>query len=305
VQQTGAHIALDKAFFKSAISVVKINTYLMGRRLARLVKGSPGKGSIAFHPQKAGPWFNAWMAARYAGIAIKTKPEKAENLFVFDDSTVSQTGVILNGHDTARAINHRITDISKDHVAEVFESGFGYNLRIDPLTHKGPAVQKSNDNGTHDGIIVQCPLVPADIRPGSAYQKLVDSSFSGKTSEDFRVAYAFGEIPVIVLKHKELAKRFSMDYASVEIKETQDVFSPEEQNNIIAFCRKMGLDFGAIDILRDKHDGRIYIVDVNKTCMPVLSLTLKEQAESMRRISESFVKGLTKLNKGDSTIIHD
>ena len=41
----------------------------------------------------------------------------------------------------------------------------------------------------------------------------------------------------------------------------------------------MNLDFGAIDVMRDKNDERIYIVDVNKTCMPVLCLSLRQQID--------------------------
>ena len=59
---------------------------------------------------------------------------------------------------------------------------------------------------------------------------------------------------------------------------------------IAHFCEAMGLDFGAVDVMRDKHDGRIYVVDVNKTCMPVLCLSQKSQRDALRRISESLIK---------------
>jgi hypothetical protein len=61
-----------------------------------------------------------------------------------------------------------------------------------------------------------------------------------------------------------------------------DVFSRQEQRQIASFCREIGLDFGCIDVMRDVTDGRIYIVDVNKTCMPVLSLSFKAQLRALR-----------------------
>jgi hypothetical protein len=48
--------------------------------------------------------------------------------------------------------------------------------------------------------------------------------------------------------------------------------------------------------MRDKHDGRIYIVDVNKTCMPVLSLTLAQQIKSQQKIADSLLRGLANIN---------
>ena len=34
---------------------------------------------------------------------------------------------------------------------------------------------------------------------------------------------------------------------------------------ILAVCREMGLDYGELDVLRDREDGRLYILDVNDT----------------------------------------
>jgi glutathione synthase/RimK-type ligase-like ATP-grasp enzyme len=125
---------------------------------------------------------------------------------------------------------------------------------------------------------------------------LVDSTFTGKTSEDLRVAFALGEIALVYHKHKPLDDRFGTHYLSVDVMAAEDVFSPAEINLIIKFCDAMGLDFGAIDVMRDKHDGRIYIVDVNKTCMPVLSLTLAEQIKSQQKIADSLLRGLANIN---------
>ena len=76
----------------------------------------------------------------------------------------------------------------------------------------------------------------------------------------------------------------------------EDVFSADEITLIKTFCQKMQLDFGAIDVMRDKHDGRIYIVDVNKTCMPVLCLKLKTQIKSQDKIAQALTAGLSRLS---------
>ena len=89
----------------------------------------------------------------------------------------------------SRQLDARIEDISKTHVSRVFESVFGYSLAIDPLTYEGPAVCKSELNGTHDGKIVQCPIPAQEVEPGSVYQRFVDSASDGVRSEDLRTTH--------------------------------------------------------------------------------------------------------------------
>lgn len=43
------------------------------------------------------------------------------------------------------------------------------------------------------------------------------------------------------------------------------MLSKEEQTRIARFAAAMRLDFKGLDVLRDRGDGRIYIVDANKT----------------------------------------
>jgi len=287
---TGTEIPLNREFFKSAIPVVKFNSYLLAQKYGRFISGRRPKASLAFYPQPSGPWYNAWLAARMGGIEITKDTNAADIIFVFDDTTESETGAQLEPSLKSKAINHRIDDISKTHVAKVFQDIFGYGVDVDPLTHQGKAVQKSDVNATHDGQVVDCPLRPEDIRPGSVYQKLIDSRHDGPHSEDLRMAYVSGEIPVVFHKYKLIEKRFGTDYDHVDVWSADQAFSKEEQIQLIDFCEAMGLDFGAVDVMRDKHDGRIYVVDVNKTCMPVLCLSQKEQRQSFRLISEALIR---------------
>lgn len=287
---TGAEIHLDRAFFKSAIPVVKFNSFLLAQRFGRFLTGRRPKASLAFHPQPAGPWYNAWLAVRMGGIVISKDPQAADVVFVFDDKTVSDTGALLEPSLKAKAINDRIDDISKTHVAKVFQGIFGYGVEIDPLTHQGKAVQKSDINATHDGQVIDCPLAPEDVRADSVYQKLIDSTHDGPRSEDLRMAYVGGEIPVVFHKYKLVEKRFGTDYDHVDVWSADKAFSKDEQEKLIEFCDAMGLDFGAVDVMRDKHDGHIYVVDVNKTCMPVLCLTQKEQRHAFRLIADALIR---------------
>jgi len=287
---TGTEIPINSAFFKSAIHVIKFNSYVLAKRISRFLTGKKTSYSLAFYPQPSGPWYNAWLAARMGGVRVVKDTGSADAVFIFDDTTTSDIGRALEPALKAKAINHRINDISKTHVAKIFQEVFGYGVDIDPLTYQGKAAQKSDVNATHDGQVVDCPIAPDAVKPGSVYQKLIDSTFDGARSEDLRMAYVGGEIPVVFRKYKLLEKRFGTDYDHVDVWTADKAFSKDEQTQLIAFCEAMGLDFGAVDVMRDKHDGRIYVVDVNKTCMPVLYLTQKEQRRSFRQISGALVR---------------
>lgn len=241
------------------------------------------------HAANTWPWYNAWLLARFANLKTVNDTTQADHIFIFDDSTHSNVGATLTEHERQKSVNAHIIDISKNNVGRIFEDIFGYSLTIDPLAYNGPVVQKSDSNGTHDGIIVDCPLAPSEIVDTCAYQKLIDSTFNDHHSEDLRAAICFNEIPIVFHKYKYIEKRFGMEYARVDVRAAEDVFSNDEISHITQFCKAIGLDFGAIDVMRDKHDGRIYIVDVNKTCMPVLSLKIKEQKQALQKIAQSFL----------------
>ena len=51
-------------------------------------------------------------------------------------------------------------DISKTRVDEAFSKVFGYSPMVDPRTHAGPLVRKSERNGAHDGEIIIGPVEP-------------------------------------------------------------------------------------------------------------------------------------------------
>jgi len=292
VGTTGAKINVDRNFFKSLIAVVKIFSAVKLLQFKRLWRGKGPVATIAFYPQTPGPWFNIWQVARLGDLKTISFPSKADILFAFEDSTHTTFDKSYLQSLAVPVLNLDCNDISKEHVADIFEDVFGYSLRIDPLSYEGLAVQKSDANGTHDGIIIDCPIPASKIVKSQSYQRLVDSTFSEETSEDLRVAYVLETLALVYHKHKPLTDRFGMHYLSVDVRAPEDVFSKEEISLIEKFCHKMQLDFGALDVMRDKQDGRIYIVDVNKTCMPVLSLSLKTQIQSQQKIADALNSGL-------------
>jgi hypothetical protein len=288
----GDRIHMDIGFFKSGWAVFKIYVYFLVKRIGNRLSKKVPTNTIAFHPQPAGPWYTIWMALQLTPLKIISDYNLADYVFVFDDETISNIVPFLTKDSRAKTINQNVHNIGKDYVGEIFEDVFGYSISIDPTKYDGRAVCKSDINGTHDGIEIACPIKPSEVMPGCAYQRLVDSTFNGKSSEDLRIAYVFGEIALVYHKHKALDKRFGTNYLSTDVKLATDVFSSDEISLLIVFCERMGLDFGAVDVMRDKSDDRLYIVDVNKTCMPVLSLKHAELVRAMQIIADAFMEGL-------------
>jgi hypothetical protein len=51
----------------------------------------------------------------------------------------------------------------------------------------------------------------------------------------------------------------------------------------------MRLDWGGLDVLRDRTDGRLYVVDVNKTDMgPPIAMKLRDKITVTRRLAAAF-----------------
>jgi hypothetical protein len=235
---------------------------------------------VYFTPDRPRPWHVVWSAITLAGARLARSEREADVVFRFEDKTIGSPAY-------SYAINGGCADISKSRVAAMFESVAGYPLRVTPETHVGLAVEKSEANGAHDGAIVQCPT-PAS--PGKTYQLFIDSA-DGATAYDFRTTI-IGRAPLFVLiKTKPAANRFSIHNTSVKFAPLGDVYSEEEIALLTRFAAAMQLDWAALDVLRDRATGRIYVVDVNTTDMgPAVDLSLRDRERLKRAITEAFTQ---------------
>lgn len=270
VNWTLVHEAAIWSFYYVSISL---------RNLFRRRRKAP---SIWFTPDVPRPWYLVRAVAAWARIRVAASPAEADAAFYFDDTT---RGVAPSpGHH--RHFNFGCTDISKSHVAAVFETVFGYPLTIEPTTSAGAAVEKGEANGVHDGRIVQCPLAPI---PGKTYQRLIDTS-DGQFTYDLRTPCVQGKPVVVWVKKKRAADRFAIENLAVTEMRPDAIYAPEELELIRRFCQAMGLDWGGLDILRDRQSGCIYIVDVNKTDVgPVLALPWRSKINSTRALAGALL----------------
>lgn len=257
-----------------------------------LVKGlyvrimRPSGLAVWFAPDRPRPWYILWSAMTLSGVRFARTADKANVAFYFEDTTKGAAPPAGN----LIQLNAACTDISKSRVADVFTNVSGHALRLDPQTHQGPAVEKSEANGLHDGRIVHCPRKPA---PGKTYQNLIDSS-DGTTAFDYRTTI-IGRAPRFVLvKTKPASNRFSMHNDTVVYRELSEVFTLAEIDIITRFAEAMALDWAALDVLRDAASGQIYVVDVNKTDTgPAVDLSWRDRGRVMRDISQYFLTMIT------------
>ena len=279
VLKTGADMALDWALASEALHWF---VYYVPVRLKALWTRTVAPGpSVWFAPDRPRPWYLVWASAAWAGVRLAPDAHSAEVAFYFDDSA---TGSPPN-EGPARRFNWHCTDVTKSRVAQVFEQTFGYSLAVDPGIWTGPMVEKGEDNGVHDGRIVQgpCPALP-----GKTYQKLIDNT-DGDYVDDLRTPCVGGRPVTVFIKRRPVTDRFANHNSTSTLTTPQAVFSAREMTQISDFCRAMGLDWGGLDILRDK-DGRIYVVDVNKTDMgPPVILPLRDKLVATGLLAEAFL----------------
>lgn len=187
----------------------------------------------------------------------------------------------------SNAINARCLDISKSHVDRTWAAVCGYSIEIDPLITDGPIVVKSELNGRHDGRVMQGPL--SGRRRGYVYQRYVDAIDDGKILE-LRTGLIGGDIPGVIQKWRPPYNWRSYTGRSA-VQLATDVYSAEEIRQLIAFAGLMGLEYGELDVLRDKGNGRIYVLDANRTPYgPPKLLAAAEADRAADLMAEAFAR---------------
>ena len=239
------------------------------------------KAKIYALPARPRAWYLLWAAAHHAGYKFVKDASEADIHLAFEDQTL-QTVSLPAGN-----INGDCKDISKSRVARIFEDVFGYALAVDPAGYDGEMVVKSEANGAHDGGIVKGPTPP---KSGRVYQRVIDTENNGYVT-DLRCPTAGGHIDLIYIKRRPAGARFANFNSSCTLANPEDYLSDDERANLSKFAAAMGLDWGGMDVLRDKTSGLIYVVDVNKTDMgPPIALPLADKLRSVSILAKSLTR---------------
>jgi hypothetical protein len=274
VRKTGARVPIEPGVVGETLAWLRF--HLAVERERRTI---PSNGPrVWFAPERPRPWYLIWPAIQLSGMQIVESPDAADLAFVFEDAT---KGRIPAGHGLP-IINGRCADVSKSRVASVFQQVSGRALTLDPQNWTGPMVAKSEANGAHDGRIIDGPAEPV---AGLVYQRLIDTVAPDAMVEDLRCPTVDGEIAAVFLKRRPVETRFANSNTQVRELDPGTVFNDEERTLIRDFCRAFGLDWGGVDVLRERSSGALWIVDANKTDMgPPTALPLNRKLASARAI---------------------
>lgn len=243
--------------------------------------------TILFYPNRPGRWAVAYKLSSRAGYWITTNPKrKCDAAFRWEVATRATPQAFRY---EAGAINCYCTDISKQHVEKVFAEVFGYDLGIDPTVYKGLVVKKSDENATHDGEVITCPIPAQDVVPGFVYQKFVDNRRQDAEGfYEYRVPIFMKTIPAVYVKYRPTDAQFK-EFDGAEVVSPQSVLSEEEQRRLLAFSEALQFEYGELDVLRDRGDGRIYVVDANNTPSgPTRGFRPEQRVEALEALQPAF-----------------
>ncbi|MGQ0533566.1 MAG: hypothetical protein ACT4OF_12885 [Caulobacteraceae bacterium] len=284
VRKTGARVP----YSPSVIS--QVTAWFRYFFAAKAIPALAPNFTIAFTPERARPWYLVFSVSRAAGAKLVKDASQADVVMHFEDSTYSPNDPPAKLKTGVKMVNFGCRDVSKTNVARACAAAFGNPLAINPMRFTGQAVEKSEINAAHDGRIVQCPT---QAIPGRAYQRVVDNRINADLSlvEDLRTCTIGGKPVLVFIKRREVTKRFLNTNTEVLLRSPEEVFSRGELDQISAFTREIGLDWGGVDVLRDRNDGKLYIVDANKTDMgPPIGLNLPDKIKATYMLRDAFRK---------------
>jgi len=220
-------------------------------------------------------------------VKFTSSPQEADLEVYFDDHTNSQFSKIPFSNKR-KSINKNCNDISKSHVDDIFTKVFGYSLRVNPLENNGLILEKSEENAKHDGKIIQSPILSDLQDKNKVYQKVINNIYND-FAIDYRVVWIKDDIALTYVKYALKINRFKSKTVYSKVEPAKKLFSHQEINLIKNFCKNFQLDFGELDILRDRQTKKIYIVDVNKTAWgPPDKIALKDGKKAIQLINKKF-----------------
>lgn len=235
---------------------------------------------------------------------ISYSPWRKYNLILnWQDTTINEIDICdyieRSHHHTGRNlnetqfINRDVSDISKKTVAKINKEVFGYDLDVDPISYQGKVVKKSDLNGLHDGVIIECPIGPSYYDENSVYNVCVNNINDKNEAVDYRVIYMNGIVDIFYEKTRSSNSRFDTHQSVSKIRETRTEFSEDEISKMTLFCKKLGADYGEMDVLRDRSTGKIYIVDFAKTPFgPLYGFSKSERLKAIEEITVAFINNI-------------
>ncbi len=261
-------------------------------------KWGESRGILA-HPHFPSRGSTLYKIARELGYNVSNKPTRTFELVVAWEYLTFreeyQVAEKLSGQ--YRVLNLYNRDISKARVDQLHQEVFGYRTEIDPLTFQGKAVRKSDINAIHNYAVIDCPLTERE--EGSFYQILINNEVENGTKvEDIRVPIIGGTISFAYRKHRDIAVRFK-NPIFCRPEPIESLLSSAEIAQVNRLAESFRLDFGEMDVLRNRDDGRIYVIDVNNTPQgPPSGISPSDAQWAIKEMARHFAQAFLPNYKG-------
>jgi hypothetical protein len=102
-----------------------------------------------------------------------------------------------------------------------------------------------------------------------------------------------GQIPLVIRRWRQAAN-WHAGTTRAELLRAEEAYSAEEIRHLLAFSAAMQLEYGELDVLRDKHSGLIYVIDANRTPSgPPKILAPAVALDAAERMAAPFARLLT------------
>ncbi len=228
------------------------------------------------------------LGLRLKTVLTKRTHSKRTIIMKWDPSSCSPNDDFLDtAHRQSPVINYRCVDVRKSHLDHIMKKTWGYGLGVDPLSHHGPMVCKSDWNARHDGEVIHAPIT--STKEHCVYQRLIDNTSGDGLVMDIRIPVFRGQFPFVYLKFRPISDRFSNTNLHARMEAASHRLSSNEQKAIAQFCNELGLEYGELDVLRDRNDHRLYVVDANNTPSgPPNHLAENFRGEALQKLSHAF-----------------
>ena len=247
--------------------------------------------SILVYPHYPSRGSTIYKVGNLLGYNITNRPKKSVKTAVYWEYLTfrEEFEKLENISKTTRVINLYSRDISKKFIDEIHQDVFGYATIVDPLSYNDKIVKKNDINAKHDGVIIQGPLDAVENE--FIYQRLIDNSCSNNLVMDIRIPIVRKTLDFVYIKLRSIDERFKNTTVDTKTKNIDEILNQEEIELINEYCSRLKLEYGELDVLRDKKDGKIYVVDVNNTPQgPPANTSKKDSAFALQKLASAFEK---------------
>jgi hypothetical protein len=246
---------------------------------------------VLTYPRAAQRGFLLVNVCQRLGCRMVDDPAVPADLVVYWDhlATVqAEDQVLLRLKREGPVLNGECRDIRKSTVQAAAGRVLGYTASVDPRAYAGGLVRKSEENAAHDGELLDGPIEV--VEPGKVYERFVDTEAVEGFIEDLRVPVVGDTIPVVYRKYRPASELFNpLVNTWVVVSEPLRVFAADELSGLVRLARALHIDFGEFDVLRDRADGRMYVVDANPTPRgPPGPLPTRVRRRALRAVATAF-----------------